>query len=74
MDHVCTYVPHLDLVEFGQNVSKLARLMVSCNLVEKNSNCLTLCPITPTFLKMCPISALVIFFHFYIHTLRQSLD
>ena len=34
-DHVCTHVPHLDLVDFGQNVSTTARLMVSCNPVKK---------------------------------------
>ena len=75
MDHVCTHGPHLDLVDFGQNVSTIAKLMVSCNPVEKNSNCLMLCPVTPTFSEMYPISALVIFFFiFTLHTLRQSLD
>ena len=32
MDHVCIHVPHLD---FGQNVSTTAVLMVSCNPVKK---------------------------------------
>ena len=44
---VCTHVPHLDLVDFGQNVSTTARLMVSCNSIEKNSNRLMLCPCNP---------------------------
>ena len=35
MDHVCIHVPHLDLVDFGQNVSTTAELMVSCNPVKK---------------------------------------
>ena len=33
MDHVCTHLPHL--VDFGQNVSTIAGLMVSCNPVKK---------------------------------------
>ena len=35
MDHVCIHVPHLDLVDFGQNVSTTAGLIVSCNPVKK---------------------------------------
>ena len=42
MDHVCTYVVHLDLVDIGQNVFAIVRLMVSCNPIEKDSNCLML--------------------------------
>ena len=35
MDHVSTHVPHLDLVDFGQNVFTTARLIVNCNPVKK---------------------------------------
>ena len=42
MDHVCTHVLNLDLVDIGHNVSTTARPMVSCNPVEKDSNCLML--------------------------------
>ena len=65
MGHVCTHVPHLDLVDFGQNVSTIARLMVSCNSVKK-IQILNDTPHNPTFSEMCPISTLVHFFHFYI--------
>ena len=75
MDHVCTHLPHLDLVDFGQNVSTIVRLMVSCNSVKKKFKLFDATPCNPTFSKMCPISALVnFFFHFKLHTLRQYLD
>ena len=74
MHHVCTQVPHLDLVDFGQNVSIIARLMVSCTPVKKNSNCLTLCTVSHTFSEMCPISVSDFFFIFTLHDLRQTLD
>ena len=35
MDHVCTHVPHLDLVDIDQNMSATARLMVTCNPIKK---------------------------------------
>ena len=44
MDHVCTHVPHLDLVDIGQNVSATARPMGSCDPIKKDSNPLTLQP------------------------------
>ena len=65
MDHVCIHVPHLDLVDFGQNVSTTAGLMVSCNPVKKNSSCLMLRLHKPYILKnvphFCPGK---FFFHF----------
>ena len=44
MDHVCIHVPHLDLVDFGQNVSTTAGLMVSCNPVKKKFKLLNATP------------------------------
>ena len=35
MDHVCTHVPHLDLVDIDQNMSATARLIVTCDPTEK---------------------------------------
>ena len=66
MDHVCTHVHHVDLVDFGQNVFTTSRLMVSCNPVEKIQIASHYAPVTPTFPEMCPISTLVNFFHFCI--------
>ena len=34
MDHVCTHVPHLDLVNIDQNMSAIARLIVTCDPVK----------------------------------------
>ena len=74
MDHVCIHVPHLDLVDFGQNVSTTAGLMVSCNPVKKIQVAQSYASINLTFSKMCPISALVNFFFILtLHTL-QLLD
>ena len=41
MDHVCTHVPHLDLVDIDQNMTATARLIVTCDPI-KNLNQLTL--------------------------------
>ena len=54
MDYVCTHVPHLDLVDIGQNVSATVRLMSSCDSIEKDSNCLTLWPRNPKILQNVP--------------------
>ena len=35
MDHVCTHVPHLDLVDIDQNMSATARLIVTCDPMKK---------------------------------------
>ena len=35
MDHVCTHVPHLDLVDIGQNMSVTDRLMGTPKSHEK---------------------------------------
>ena len=44
MDHVCTHVPHLDLVDIGQNMSATDRLMGTLNPMKKFSNRSTLQP------------------------------
>ena len=64
MDHVCTHVPHLDLVDFGQNVSTTARLIVSCIPVEKFKSLDATPPVAATFSEMCSISVPVNFFSF----------
>ena len=75
MDHVCTHVPHLDLVDIGQNVCTTARSMVSWNPALKDLNCLLLGPQNPKILgnvpHFCPVK---IFFILTLHTHRQSLD
>ena len=38
MDHVCTHVPHLDLVDIGRNMSATDRLMGTPNPMKKFSN------------------------------------
>ena len=38
MDHVCIHVPHLDLVDIGQNMSAIVRLMGTPNPMKKFSN------------------------------------
>ena len=35
MDHVFTHVPHLDLVDIGQNVSAIVKLMSTLNSIKK---------------------------------------
>ena len=35
MDHVCTHVLHLDLVDMDQNMSTTARLIIICDPVKK---------------------------------------
>ena len=72
MDHVCTHVHHLDLVDFGQNVFTKSRLMVSCNPIEKIQITSHYAPVTPTFLEMCPISILVNFFSFLHYILLDN--
>ena len=65
MDHVCTHVPHLDLVDIGQNVSATVRLIVSSDPVENDSNCLTLWPRNPKILGNMPhFHPGKFFFHF----------
>ena len=75
MDHVCTHVPHLDLVDIGQNMSTTVRLMGTPNPMKKFSNRSTLRSRNPK------IHGNVTHFHpdknFFIltlHTHRQSLD
>ena len=69
MDHVCTHVSHLDLVNIVQNMS--ATVEKTC---EKIWICWHYSHITCTFLEICPISAPVFFFILTLHTLRQLLD
>ena len=75
MDHVCTYVPHLDLVDISQDMSATVRLMGTTNPVKKFQISRCYGPVTHTFSEMCPISALVKnFFISTLHTFRQPLD
>ena len=75
MDHVCTYVPHLDLVDIGWNMSATDRLMGTLNPMKQFSNRSMLWPWNPK------IYGNVLHFHpgknFFIltlHTHRQSFD
>ena len=75
MDHVCTHVPHLDLVDIGQNVSTTVRLMVTRYLFKKDSNRSMLRPQTPKILGNVPrFRPGKKFFILTLHTHRQSLD
>ena len=75
MDHVCTHVPHLDLVDIGQVMSATVRLMGTLNPMKKISNHLMLLPQNPKILRnvpcFCPGKN---FFILTLHTHRQSLD
>ena len=75
MDHVCTHVPHLDLVDIGQDMSATVRLMGIPNPMKKFSNCSTLRPWNPKIIEnvppFCPSKN---FFILTLHTHRQSLD
>ena len=74
MDHVCTHVPHLDLVDIGQNVSTTVRLMGSCDPVKKDSKHLMLWPQNPKIFRNVPhFHPSKNFFSLTLHTLRQSL-
>ena len=75
MDHVCTHVPHLDLVDIGRNMSARDRLMGTLNPMKKFSNRSMLRPRNPKIHGNVPS------FHpnknvfiFTLHTHRQSLD
>ena len=75
MDHVCTHVPHLDLVDFGRNMSTTDRLMGTPNPMKKFSNHSMLRPRNPKIHgnvpHFCPGKK---FFILTLHTHRQSLD
>ena len=75
MDHVCTHVPHLDLVDIGQNMSATDRLMGTLNPMKKFSNRSMLRPPKPknpqNVPSFCPDKN---FFILTLHTHRQSLD
>ena len=75
MDRVCTHVPHLDLVDIGQNVSATDRLMDTPNPMKKFSNRSTLQPRNPKIHgnvpRFCPGKN---FFILTLYTHRQSLD
>ena len=74
MDHVCTHLSHLDLVDIGQNVSVTVSLMGSCDPIKKDSNPLMLWHRSPKLLgnvpHFCPGKK---FFILTLHTYRQSL-
>ena len=75
MDHVCTHVPHLDLVDIGQDMSATVRLMDTPNLMKKIWNQLMLWPRNPKILRnvpcFCPGKN---FFILTLHTHRSSLE
>ena len=75
MDHVCTHVPYLDLVDIGQDMSATVRLMGTPNPIKKISNPLMLQPHNPYILRDVPhFRPVKIFFILTLHTLRQPLD
>ena len=75
MDHVCTHVPHLDLVDIDQNVSTTDRLMGTLNPMKKFSNRSTLQPQNPKIHGNVPcFHPNKIFSILTLHTHRQSLD
>ena len=75
MDHVCTHVPHLDLVDIGQDMSATVRLMGTPNPMKKFSNRSTLRPRNPKIIENVPhFRPSKIFFILTLHTYRQSLD
>ena len=53
---LCIHVPHLDLVDIGQNMSATVRLMSTLNPMKKIQISLRYSPLTPTFSEMCPVS------------------
>ena len=54
MDHVCTHVPHLDLVDIGQDMSATFRLMGTPNPMKKFSNRSMLQPRNPKIHRNVP--------------------
>ena len=75
MDHPCTHVPHLDLVDIGQDMSATVRLMGIPNPMKNFSNWPMLQLRNPYILGnvpcFCPGKE---FFILTLHILRQSLD
>ena len=75
MDHVCTHVPHLDLVDIGQNMSATDRLIGTPNPMKKFSNHSTLRPQNPKIHGNVPqFRPRKNFFILTLHTHEQSLD
>ena len=75
MDHVCTHVSHLDLVDIGRNMSTTDRLMGTPNPMKKFSNCSMLRPRNPKIHENVPhFRPDKNFFILTLHTHRQSLD
>ena len=54
MDHVCTHVPHLDLVDIGQDMSTTVKLIGTPNPMKKFSNRSMLQPRNPKILENVP--------------------
>ena len=75
MAQLCTHVPHLDLVDIGQNMSATDRLMGTPNPMKNFSNHSTLRPQNPKIHENVPhFRPNKIFFILTLHTHRQSLD
>ena len=72
---LCIDVPHLDLVDIGQNISATGRLMGTLNPIKKISNRSTLRPLNPKIHGNVPcFRPGKNFFILTLHTHRQSLD
>ena len=75
MDHVCMHVPHLDLVDIGQNMSTTDRLMGTPNPMKKFSNRSMLWLQNPKIHGNVPrFHPDKNFFILTLHTHRQSWD
>ena len=73
--HPCIHVPHVDLVDIGQNMSATIRLIGTLNPMKKNSNQCMLQPRNPYVLRHVPhFHPVKNFFILTLHTLRQLLD
>ena len=75
MAQVCTHVPHLDLVDIGQDMSTTVRLMGTPNPMKKFSNHSMLWPWNPKIHRNVPCFCPDKFcFILTLHTHRKSLD
>ena len=72
---LCTHMPHLDLVDIGQNMSATVRLMGTPNPMKKFSNPSMLRPQNPKIHGNVPrFRPSKKFSILTLHTHRQSLD
>ena len=65
MAQLCTHMPHLDLVDIGQDMSTTVRLMGTPNPMKKFIQIpRRYGPETQKSTEMCPVSALIKIFSF----------